>query len=129
MKYAVITLHQPWASWVIDGYKKIETRTHDRFRSLNGKLILIHSSQKYNDDGALQLYNGIFHKGKILGCVKVYHFNRCCYHDSENANIECESGNRFGLFLKNPVKFEIPVTAKGKQGIWYHDLELGEVIT
>jgi len=30
----VITLWQPWASWVIEGRKRIETRTHDRLGSL-----------------------------------------------------------------------------------------------
>jgi hypothetical protein len=34
-----ITLWRPWSTWIADGRKTIETRTHDRFRSLVGKRI------------------------------------------------------------------------------------------
>jgi hypothetical protein len=79
MRVPIISMWNPWAIWVIIGWKKIETRTHDlsasacprasclraphrqtrrraqagRFRSLNGKTIAIHSTVKW-DETALE---------------------------------------------------------------------------
>lgn len=39
----VITLYQPWATWIMRDWKLIETRTHPRFASLLGRDLLIHS--------------------------------------------------------------------------------------
>ena len=44
--YPVLTLYQPWATFIADGLKTIETRTHNRFTSLYGKTILIHAGQQ-----------------------------------------------------------------------------------
>jgi hypothetical protein len=41
-----ITLHQPWASLIACGLKTIETRTHDRFRSLVGETVAIHAGKR-----------------------------------------------------------------------------------
>jgi predicted transcriptional regulator len=39
----VITLWQPWASFIALGWKTIETRTHDRFKNLVCERIAIHA--------------------------------------------------------------------------------------
>ena len=49
-----ISLWQPHASWVAMGWKTIETRTHDRFKSLAGRRIAVHAAQKV-DTAALLL--------------------------------------------------------------------------
>ncbi len=123
----VITLYQPWATWVIDGHKKIETRTHNRFKTLKGQRILIHAGKKYSAGGALQLFEGIhipesFPRGVILGSVYVYKHDICSPDDNEYANIDCESIERFGLFLKDIEKFKEPIPVKGQMGIWNYDL-------
>lgn len=51
-----ITLHRPWALWVREGWKTIETRLHERFRGLIGQEIYIHAGQKW-DKGALKTAN------------------------------------------------------------------------
>lgn len=124
-KLAVITVHQPWAQWVIDGHKPIETRTHQRFKCLVGKTILIHSSQKFNDEGCLYYHNSVGYKnGVILGAVYVKEFRELDKHDSEDANINCGSSiKRYGLILTDFEKFDEPIPAKGGQGIWYFDLD------
>lgn len=43
--YPVITLYQPWATWIMRELKTIESRTHARFNSLLYKTILIHAGQ------------------------------------------------------------------------------------
>lgn len=121
-KYPVITLHQPWAQWVINGDKTIETRTHNRFKTLASQRILIHSSQKYDDTGALGFYTMSECKpGVILGCVFVDKIQKLWYLDSEYANIDCKNTNRWGLYLKVIEKFKTPIPAKGSQGIWYYN--------
>lgn len=45
MIYPVITLYQPWATWIMRGWKTIETRTHNRFACLDHKTILIHAGK------------------------------------------------------------------------------------
>jgi hypothetical protein len=39
----VITLKQPWATWVLWGWKIVETRLHNQFGSLMNKRIGIHA--------------------------------------------------------------------------------------
>jgi len=123
MKYPVITVHQPWAQWIIEGFKEIETRTHDRFKSLEGKRILIHASQTHQnvEDVALNYYTcGKYPKGVILGSAQVYDALWLCDVFEDEANCECNG--LFGLCLKDVKKFKNPIPAKGKQGIWYYDI-------
>ena len=53
MKIPALTLHEPWATWIAVGLKTIETRTHDRYKSLIGKQIAIHAGQRF-DKGAIK---------------------------------------------------------------------------
>lgn len=91
----IITLHQPYAFYIMMGWKTIETRLHDRFKNLVGKTIGIHSSMKkfdinevdsnpYLEDGQKYLAKRYFNKfykftyglhlqrGYILGTVFVH---------------------------------------------------------
>lgn len=83
--YPVITLYQPWATWIVRGWKTIETRTHNKFACLIGKTILIHAGQK-TDASAINnpyltkeqlLYNpDEVINGYILCSTHVKSFNR-----------------------------------------------------
>lgn len=130
-----ISLWQPWAQWVILGWKTIETRTHNRFASLVGKSIGIHAARKW-DVSSIKLAERFLSKeqikttadflsigqdsGKILGTVDV---TKSCLLSTEHeqaAMIECQT-KRFGLFLENPLPMSPAVSIKGMQGIWkYH---------
>ena len=125
----VITLWQPWASWVMLGWKTIETRTHARFASLRGKTIGIHASVRWDKD-ALELArpylsteqyvrsaNFLKIGGAILGTCHVADFRPLLPQDAKHSLIECET-KRFGLVLTDPTIIEA-VPIKGKQGIWY----------
>lgn len=132
--YPVITLYQPWASWIMWGWKTIETRTHNRFASLEGKTILIHAGKVYDThalpneyiDRPQTIYAYDFRPyptGAILGYATVDHVQALIDKHSEAALIDCGSTLRYGLFLSNIVPFEKPIAAKGGMGIWYFDLE------
>jgi len=130
MDVPVITLWQPWASWVALGWKTIETRTHDRLKSLIGKWVGIHAGLKWDDD-ALRLACDYMARWQIK---QTEHFLKmggaiiCLAHVSEarwlsradeaGAMIECATP-RYGLVFDEVKQMEA-VPAKGKQGIWYY---------
>ncbi len=133
MIYPAITLYQPWATWIMRGWKKIETRTHNRFKSLQGETILIHAGLS-TDSSSYATHNPYLTpeqirenpdemvNGYILGQAHVYLSKYLYVHDSPQALIECAS-ERWGLFLDSVKKFKDPILCKGEMGIWYFDTE------
>lgn len=125
----VISLWQPWATWILWGWKTIETRTHDRFRGLTGKRIGIHAAQKIDHDwrllagrylGADRLQKTAQFKharGALICTVQVEYHARVGHLNSPEALIECETP-RYGLFLTQAEVIEPPIPMRGRQGIW-----------
>lgn len=131
MIYPVITLYQPWATWIIRGWKTIETRTHNRFASLQGKTILIHAGQRTDESAFYNPYlteqQIMFNpkeviNGFILGSAFVMAADICMGIDSKRALIECYT-LRYGLYLSNVVQYDNPIPVKGEMGIWYYDTD------
>ena len=133
MVVPVISLWNPWAIWVGLGWKKIETRTHERFKGLVGKQIGIHSALKW-DDTALELAGEYLSEdqriqtrgflrvgGAICWTAYVTAHRELDPLDSKAALIDCEHVTRYGLFLSDVTMIEV-IPCKGKQGIWYHEL-------
>lgn len=130
----VITLYQPWASWVIKGWKTIETRTHDRFKSLEGKTIGIHAGSHFDDHDDEVMSNPYLSKldiedsleaptGVFLGTVMVDSFSKLNSSHSQRALIDCGMVERHGLFLSSPKMYFPFEPVKGSMGIWYFDLD------
>jgi hypothetical protein len=129
VRIPVITVHQPWASLIIEGYKTIETRTHDRFKCLVGKRIGIHASKQIRCCAASVRSNlGYYPRfepihGCILGTAWVADFRSLREEDHWKALLhEKECRGRYGLFLTDIKKFDNPIPAKGQQGIWYYEI-------
>lgn len=134
--YPVITLYQPWATWIIRGWKLIETRLHEKFKSLKGKRILIHAGMK-TDSSDEVIYNPylsreqILHNpdevinGAIIGECLVEDFGILDESHSRYALIDCGSVTRYGLFLNEIMKVE-PISVKGEMGIWYFNTETNQ---
>jgi hypothetical protein len=127
----VITLYQPWATWIMRGWKTIETRTHNRFKSLEGKRILIHASKSTDANAIDNPYltkEQLFYNpdeivnGFILGSALVSDFRLLNSNAAQRALIECDT-KRFGLFLEKIDRFETPIRENGEMGIWYFDLD------
>lgn len=136
MIYPVITLYQPWATWIMRGWKTIETRTHNRFACLDGKSILIHSGQRTDAEAINNPYltkeQILFNpdeviNGFILGSAYVQYLGCLDPDDGVNALIECETV-RYGLLLENINVFSEPIPVKGEMGIWYFDLDKREKV-
>ena len=146
MKVKVISLLQPWASLVVTGAKKIETRSWNTTFTGN---ILIHASKKLTKENITlgREFNYIYGAGlgfieelplgAIIGSVdivgtfsmndlltqktitkkeKIWHLT-----DEELAygDYSCD---RYGWLLENPQAFAIPIPAKGSLSIWEYDL-------
>jgi hypothetical protein len=126
-----ITLHQPWASLIACGLKTIETRTHDRFRSLVGETVAIHAGKRsgpgpsyrfmikhniredYYDEA---LEHASTHRGCIVCVVLAIGHKRLSVLDECAA--ACECSGRFGLIVNAAQRFREPIPATGHQGIW-----------
>lgn len=132
MIYPVITLYQPWATWVIRGWKTIETRTHNRLYCLRKKTVLIHAGQKLDKSAMDNIYltkeqlsfnpEEIVHSA-ILGSVYIDETGLLCGDDYENKSALIYTKDRYGLFLEKIEQFAEPIPAKGDMGIWYYDLD------
>lgn len=123
----VITLKQPWASLVANGYKKYEFRSW----KLNYRGdILIHAGKAIDKDAMEQVknLNLEYPNSKILAIV---HIDDCIKLDetinkqicSENYQVYGNK-NRTGYAwkLSNIRKIENTDIVSGKQGIWNYDL-------
>lgn len=132
MIYPVITLHQPWATWIMREWKEIETRTHGRFASLQGKTILIHAGKKTDataKDNIFLTKEQLLYKpeeiinGHILGSAYVDATGWLCGDEYENEAALIETTNRYRLFLQDVEKFIEPIPEQGERGIWYYNLD------
>jgi hypothetical protein len=131
----IISLWMPWANWVMLGWKKIETRTHERFAGLAGKRIGIHATQKWDDTALEAAKNYLTYDqyeksqnflrigGAILGTVGASAHRLMQPRDAQWALIECSTVKRYGLCLYAPRVIEA-IPANGKQGIWYYGRNL-----
>ena len=134
--FPVITLYQPWATWIMREWKTIETRTHNRFACLNKRTILIHAGLT-TDKSDLVVKNPYLApeqiiqapeeviNGHILGKAYVYNYSELNILNSWKSLIDCglAAPLRYGLFLENIEILDIPIKESGEMGIWYYDLE------
>jgi hypothetical protein len=125
----VITLKQPWASLVANGYKLYE------FRSWQIKYrgdILIHAGLGVDKEAMEKVknYNLDYPSKKIIAIV---HLDDCIKLDKKINQSICEQNptvygnkNRTGYAwkLSNIRKIENNEIISGKQGIWNYDLQI-----
>ena len=128
-----ITLWQPWATLIAEGYKTIETRGHDRFKCLVGQNIIIYAGQRYDENAINELATVNFNARKfliekeynegplpagVILCKAFVHDGRWLTGDDSIQACCSVEGKRYGLFLTGIKKFYAPLPMKGKQGIW-----------
>ena len=137
-----ITVRPPWSSWIAAGLKTIETRTHARFRSLEGRSIAIHSGKSFDTEARgiaaanvtppvarlLSSMNYDSDRGKVVCLAHVAQAKYLSGSMDERFAALCDTLNLFGLFLDR-VEYLPPTVARGRQGVWtwtppatdYHD--------
>lgn len=143
----VLSLLQPWASLVVLGHKKIETRS---WNTKHRGPLMIHASQSKKGLKAVStemwdLFIGLGFNvdtlpyGAIIGQVSMvdtcqfsertpyqqgvygYHRQFWEYSKQEKAFGDYTPG-RYGWLLSDPVQFPVVIPAKGGLSLWNYDL-------
>lgn len=120
----VLTIREPWASLIINGYKKYEFRSWKT--NYRGK-ILIHTSQKIEKEmlSRFKDYNLNYVSGSIIGEAEL---TDCILVDEEfNQNLrkidnvvygKSNHVEKYAWKLENIKKYDKPIPMKGKLGLW-----------
>ncbi len=122
-----LTIKEPWATLIIEGYKKYEFRSwKTKYR---GK-ILIHAGMSLERDNVdrFAVYNLEYSKGVIIGEADIVD---CILVDQKlddelkkiNPLVYGRSGHieKYAWKLENVKKYEKPIPVKGKLGLWNYD--------
>lgn len=125
-----LTLIQPWATLIMIGAKKIETRSWStKYRGP----IAIHAGKKIDNDffinpsfsEIIKQYNldeKSIPQGCILGTCTIKDVIKSEYLINNISEDELLLGNynkgRFGWVLNDICPFDTPIPAKGKLGLW-----------
>ena len=125
----VLTIKEPWATLIIEGYKKYEFRSwKTKYR---GK-ILIHAGMSVEKDMVeiFKEYDLSYSKGAIIGeaeivdCIlvdkefdkKLRKINKTVYGKSNHVET-------YAWKLENVVKYDEPIYIKGQLGLWNYNKE------
>ena len=123
----VLTIKQPWASLIVDGYKKYEFRSWKT--NYRGK-ILIHAGMSIENDMALKVkkYNLEYVKGAIIGeaeivdCILVdEQFNNQLIQIDKVVYGKNNHITTYAWKLENIKKYDNPIYIKGKLGLWNYE--------
>ncbi len=125
----VLTIKEPWATLIIDGYKKYEFRSWKT--NYRGK-ILIHAGMSLEKDmlKRFEEYDLKCSKGEIIGEAEL---TDCILVDKEfndelikiNPIVYAKSNHvqKYAWKLENVIKYSNPIPIKGKLGLWNYDKE------
>ena len=125
-----ITIKQPWASLIIEGYKRFEFRSwQTKYR---GEL-LIHAGKGVDKEAMKRLKKYLPNElpaGKIIGKVTLVDCIECnekfksmCLEENSEVYQKSQFEEKFAWELKNVVKFEETIEVKGKLSLWEYDLK------
>ena len=123
----VLTIKEPFASLIIEGYKKYEFRSWKT--NYRGK-ILIHaglSKDKPNIE-RFKNYNIDIKRGMIIGeailidCIKVTkEFKEELLKLDNEVYRNANYNEDYAWKLENVIKYDIPIEVKGKLGLWNYE--------
>jgi hypothetical protein len=132
-------MHQPWASLLVKGIKKVEGRSW--YTSHRGRLWIAATAKKPTDqeiDAVEDIYKGIYPNevlkfpreyptGCLLGCLDMVD---CWSHEEykENCHDQTESESPFVFICENPQQLLIKVPVKGQHKIWKLDTQTHKVV-
>jgi len=122
-----LTIKQPWASLIIEGYKKYEFRSwKTKYR---GK-IYIHAGLSLEKDKAERFknYSLDYIKGAIIGeaelvdCILVNeNFSRKLKKINPLVYGKSDHVETYAWELKNIIKYDQPIYIKGQLGLWNYE--------
>ena len=123
----VLTIKEPWASLIINGYKKYEFRSWKT--NYRGK-ILIHTSlnieknmlDRFKDYDIKYQPGYIIGEANLIDCILVdSKFNE--YLNELNPVVYAKSNHtrKYAWRLENIKKYDNPIPCKGKLGLWNYE--------
>jgi len=125
----VLTVRQPWASLIVNGYKEYEFRS--RKINYRGK-ILIHAGLNMDKDmlDRFKDYNLDYVKGAIIGeadlvdCILVDNdFNDELRKINPIVYGKSNHTENYAWKLEKIVKYDEPIYCKGQLGLWNYDIK------
>lgn len=125
----VLSIREPWASLIIEGYKEYEFRSWKT--KYKGK-ILIHASLSMEKTNLKKFkdYNINIKPGYIIGeaileeCIEVTDdFEKELYKKDKIVYAKSEHKRVYAWKLSNVKKYDEPIRAKGKLGLWNYSVE------
>jgi hypothetical protein len=133
----VISLLQPWATLVVIGAKKFETRSWNTFyrgpvlihaskrKDINARnLCIIEPFENYIKDFDALPFGAIIGSSRIAATASAPHVAGVLLQDGNTDELafgDYGFGRR-AWKLEDVVKFSIPIPAKGSLGLWDYDL-------
>lgn len=123
----VLTIIEPWATLIVDGYKKYEFRTWKT--NYRGK-ILIHAGMNLKKDMLERFkdYNLKCSKGAIIGeatlvdCILVNKkFEKELLEIDNIVYGRSTHKMKYAWKLDNIIKYDNPIFVKGKLGLWNYE--------
>ncbi|MBQ8659385.1 MAG: ASCH domain-containing protein [Bacilli bacterium] len=124
-----LTVKQPWAQLIVDGYKKYEFRGwKTKYR---GK-ILIHAGMSLEKDMMLRFkdYNldcmlgAIIGEAELVDCILVdSKFNEELRNADPIVYGRSNHTETYAWKLENVIKYDAPIFCKGQLGLWNYDVD------
>lgn len=128
----VLTIKEPWASLIIEGYKEYEFRSWKT--NYRGK-ILIHAGKTLEKDIAkrFESYDLNYKCGYIIGeviitdCIKVSDkFNKELKNIDPIVYGRSNHVENYAWKLENIKKYDNPIFVKGKLGLWNYEGDIND---
>ena len=120
----VLTIKEPWATLIIEGYKKYEFRSWKT--NYRGK-ILIHAGmslekdmlERFKDYNLNCIKGAIIGEAEIVDCILVDEkFNEKLRKIDPVVYGKSNHVEKYAWKLENIVKYDNPIYIKGKLGLW-----------
>ena len=125
----VLTIREPWASLIVNGYKKYEFRSWKT--NYRGK-ILIHTSSiidkdmldRFSDYNLDYITGAIIGESEIVDCILIdKDFNDKLRSDNPVVYGNSNHVETYAWKLDNVKKYDKIIYTKGKLGIWNYEME------
>ena len=125
----VLTIREPWASLIVNGYKEYEFRSWKT--NCRGK-ILIHTSSiidkdmldKFKDYNLDYITGAIIGEAEIVDCILVNkEFNDELRKIDPVVYGKSNHTETYAWKLENIKKYDDVIYTKGKLGLWNYDME------
>ena len=125
----VLTIKQPWATLIMEGYKRFE------FRSWQTKYrgdLLIHAGKGVDREAVSRIKKYMTEelpKGKILGRVKLIDCIKCdenfknkCLQENKDVYSKSRFKENYAWQLEIEEVYKEPIEAKGQLGLWNYEI-------